>query len=273
MVSVRIFGANDMTGQPVEVDGNGKLNLPMVGEVPAAGLTVLALQSELTKRYAYYFKQPQVNVTVTNYRSQPVTVLGAVNAPHVVDLRGPTRLMDVISDAGGLMPDAGDRIMITRPVASPGETATNGKFQTQVIDLGKIINGTDPNANVLIHAHDLITVPKAHMVYVVGDVTKPGGYVLDSFDSLTVLQAIALAGGTTSTSAMSRCRILRAPAKQGAQRAETKVNLKKIMDDKSPDLSLHADDILFIPNSSSKNAGLHALALAANIGTGFAIWR
>lgn len=273
MVSVRIFGANDMPAQPVEVGGDGKLNLPMVGEVPAAGMTVLRLQSDLTKRYAVYFKQPQVTVTVTAYRSQPVTVMGAVNTPNVIDLRGPTRLMDVISEAGGLKPDAGDKITITRPASGNGASGGKGEFSTQVVDLHKIINGTDPNANVLIQARDLITVPKARMVYVVGDVTKPGGYVLDGMGGLTVLQAIALAGGTTNTSAMSKVRILRAPAETGAQRVETRINLKKIMADKNPDPSLRADDILFVPNSASKNAGLHALEVAANIGTGLAIWR
>jgi polysaccharide biosynthesis/export protein len=273
MVSVRIFGADDMPAQPVEVGGDGKLDLPMVGPVPAAGMTVLGLQSELTKRYAVYFKQPQVTVSVTAYRSQPVTVMGAVNTPHVIDLRGPTRLMDVISEAGGLKPDAGDKITITRPASDQDGSAGSREFSTQVIDLDKIINGTDPNANVLIHARDLITVPKARMVYVVGDVTKPGGYVLDGVGSLSVLQAIALAGGTTNTSAMSKVRILRAPLENGAQRTETRINLKKIMADKDPDPSLHADDILFVPNSTSKNAGLHALEVAANIGTGLAIWR
>jgi polysaccharide export outer membrane protein len=273
MVSVRIFGADDLPAQPVEVGGDGKLNLPMVGPVPAAGMTVLHLQTELTKRYAYYFKQPQVTVTVAEYRSQPVTVVGAVNAPHVIDLRGPTRLMDVLSEAGGLEPVAGDKIMITRPASGKTANDPGGDFSTQVIDLNKIIDGTDPNANVLVRAHDLITVPKAHMVYVVGDVVKPGGYVLDGQSSLTVLQAIALAGGTTSTSALKNCHILKAPTEPGAQRQEASINLKKIMGNRSPDVSLHADDILFVPNSASKNAGLHALEVAANIGTGLAIWR
>lgn len=273
MVSVRIFGADDLPAQPVEVGGDGKLNLPMVGPVPAAGMTVLHLQSELTKKYAYYFKEPQVTVTVAEYRSQPVTVVGAVNAPHVIDLRGPTRLMDVLSEAGGLQPAAGDKIMVTRAASGKTGSDAGGDFSTEVIDLNKIINGTDPNANVLIRAHDLITVPKAHMVYVVGDVVKPGGYVLDGQSSLTVLQAVALAGGTTNTSALKNCHILKAPSEPGAQRQETSINLKKIMSNHSPDPSLYADDILFVPNSASKNAGLHALELAANIGTGLAIWR
>lgn len=281
-VTVRVFGADDLPERPTEVGPDGKINLPMVGKVQASGISVRALEANLTARYSTYFKDPQISVNVTDYRSEPVTVVGAVNAPSVIQLRGPTRLMQVISQAGGLKPDAGDKVLITRPLspdkssapaAGPNDTNdTNAKFYVKEVDLLQIIDGTDPSANVMVEANDVITVPKAKMVYVVGDVNRPGGYVLDGHSSsLSILQAIALAGGVNKTAAGSKTRILHASA--SGDRVESMVNLNKIMGSKSPDIPLHADDILFVPNSTAKNVGIRALEVGVNVGTGIAVWR
>ena len=280
-LTVRVFGADDLPERPIEVGPDGKINLPMAGKVQASGISVRTLEANLTAKYSTYFKDPQVSVAVTDYRSEPVTVVGAVNAPNVIQLRGPTRLIEVISRAGGLKPEAGDKVLITRPLpADKGSAPTAGpndptaRFYVKQVDLLKIIDGTDPSANVLVGANDVITVPKAKMVYVVGDVGKPGGYVLDGHSSsLSVLQAIALAGGVNRTAAGSKTKILRATGGADTQRAESMVNLDKIMGNKSPDISLHADDILFVPNSNAKSAGLRTLEMAVNVGTGLAIWR
>jgi polysaccharide biosynthesis/export protein len=111
------------------------------------------------------------------------------------------------------------------------------------------------------------------MVYVVGEIGRPGGYVLDGHSStITVLQALALAGGVNKTAAASQTRILRA-GNGDSDRTEAKIDLQKILASKAPDIELHADDILFVPNSTAKNVGIRALEMAANIGTGLAIWR
>ncbi len=128
------------------------------------------------------------------------------------------------------------------------------------IDLLKIIDGTDPSADVIVQANDLITVPKAKMIYVVGDVGKPGGYVLDGHSSsLTVLQAIALAGGINKTAAMGNTKILRTATGSDTNRVESEIDMKKIMASKAPDITLHANDILFVPTSAAKNAGLQCV--------------
>jgi polysaccharide export outer membrane protein len=278
-LTVRVFGADDLPERPIEVGADGKVNLPMVGKVQAAGIPVRTLEANLTERYSTYFKDPQVSVNVTEYRSEPVTVVGSVNQPSVIQLRGPTRLMQVISQAGGLKPEAGDKVLITRPLSpdkgsSPttGQNDASAKFYVKQIDLQKIIDGSDPSLNVMVEANDVITVPKAKMVYVVGDVVRPGGYVLEgNSSSLSVLQALALAGGVSKTAASSKTRILRATG--SGDRIEARVNLNKIMGSKSPDIPLHADDILFVPNSTAKNASIRALEIAVNVGTGLAIWR
>jgi polysaccharide biosynthesis/export protein len=281
-LSVRVFGADELAAErPIEVGYDGKINVPMVGKVQASGVSVRSLEADLTKRYSTYFKDPQVSVAVTDYRSEPVTVVGAVNAPNVIQLRGPTRLMHVISQAGGLRPDAGDRVLVTRQLSpdksgasASGATGPNANFYLKEVDLLKIIDGTDPSADVVIQANDLITVPKAKMVYVVGDVGRPGGYVLDGHsNSLTVLQAIALAGGVNKTAKSGDTKILRTATGTNSQRVESQIDLKKVMASQAPDVALHADDILFVPNSAARNAGIRALEMAVNVGTGLAIWR
>lgn len=279
-LTIHVFGADDLPDRPIEVSSDGEINVPMVGRVPAAGVAVRNLEVDLTHRYSAYFKDPEVSVTVTDYRSQPVTVLGAVNSPGVIQLRRPTRLMEVLSQAGGLRADAGDRVMITRAADAGSATTTAGnpndpkvKFRSKEVDLQNIIEGKDPSANVIVGANDLITVPKAKMVYVVGEVGRPGGYVLDGHSStLSVLQAIALAGGINRTGNASNSRILRAPDDNDMHRTETEINLKKILASKAPDVDLHANDILFVPNNTAKNAGLRALQMAADVGSGIAIW-
>jgi polysaccharide export outer membrane protein len=189
--------------------------------------------------------------------------------------------MRVISQAGGLKTEAGDKILITRRLPSNESTTTatgltepNASFYLKEIDLLKIIDGTDPSANLIVEANDLITVPRAKMIYVIGDVAKPGGYVLDGHrGNLTVLRAIALAGGVNKSAAYGSTKVLRPAAEGGTLRAETQIDLKKIMANKSPDIPLHADDILFVPNSLVKVVSVRAIETAVAVGTGLLIWK
>ncbi len=132
-LSVRVFGADELPEKPVEVGPDGKINLPMVGKVQASGVSVRGIEKDLANRYRTYFKDPQVSVSVVDYRSEPVTVVGAVNTPNVIQLRGPTRLMRVISQAGGLRADAGDKVW------SRGRSRRRGKL--------KSTGSSEPNAN------------------------------------------------------------------------------------------------------------------------------
>lgn len=275
-LSIHVFGADDLPDRPIEVSAEGDITAPLLGHAHVGGMSVHELEASLTQKYGTFFKDPEVTVTVVEYRSQPVTVVGSVNAPGVIQLRRPTRLMEVISQAGGLRADAGDRVLITRKqgdLGSPGHADKPG-YVTKEIDLRKIIEGKDAGLNVVVRSDDLITVPKAKMVYVVGEVGRPGGYVLDGHSStLSVLQAIALAGGVNRTARTNQTRILHAVNDDTSHRSETEINLQKILASRAPDVELHADDILFVPNSAAKNAGLRALQAAAEVGTGLAIWR
>ena len=277
-ITVRVFAADDIPDKPSTIANDGLVTLPMVGQVRAAGLTVEQLQESLTTAYKKYFKDPQVTVIVNDFRSQPVSVAGNVTTPGVVQLRGQRNLMEVISQAGGLRPDAGDTATITRslsegPIPVAGAfTDASGKYSVAHINIRSVMSGKDPEGNILIKPHDVVTIPRARMVYVLGNVTRPGGYVMTDNDSMSLTQAVALAGGWDHTAKLSQAKVLRASATSGT-REEIPANVKSIMENKSPDVQLHPDDILYIPNSLSKQVGLRSLEAAISVGSGIAVFR
>jgi polysaccharide export outer membrane protein len=277
LITVRVFAADDIPDKPAQVDNNGSVTLPMIGSVHAAGLTVEQFQANLVTAYKKYFKDPQVTVQVNEFHSQPVSVAGNVTTPGVVQLKGNRNLMEVIGQAGGLRADAGDTVLITRnlsegPIPVQGAfTDSTGKYSIAHINIRSVMSGKDPEGNIMIKPHDVITVNRARMVYVLGNVTRPGGYVMSENETMSVTQAVALAGGWDKTAALSSARILRADG--GAQREQIPLNVKKIMENKSPDLELRPDDIVYVPNSLGKQMGARGLEAAIGLGTGVLIWR
>jgi polysaccharide export outer membrane protein len=276
-ITVRVFTADDIPDKPTQIDNDGTVTLPMIGQVHAAGLTVEQFQANLVTAYKKYFKDPQVSVQVNDFRSQPVSVAGNVNTPGVVQLKGNRNLMEVIGQAGGLRSDAGDSVLITRnlsegPIPVAGAfTDPSGKFSVAHIDIRAVMSGKDPQGNIMIKPHDVVTVPRARMIYVLGSVGKPGGYVLTDNETMSISQAVALAGGWSTTAGISSAKVLRADG--GTEREQIPANLKKIMENKAPDLQLKPDDILYVPNSMGKQIGLRGIETAISVGTGLAIWR
>ncbi len=276
-ITIRVLQAPELAEKPVRVDGNGYIELPFVGRFHAAGLTVDGLRVELTARLGTIIKDPQVSVAVEEFRSQPVSVMGAVNTPGVQQLRGHKTLMEVLTMAGGLRPDSGSSLNITRDLkwgALPLPGARNdstGRYSVSNVDLKQLIDARDPAENIAICPDDLVTVPRAQMVYVIGEVPKSGGFVLNDRDTMPLLEALSLAGGLNrSTASPQNGRILR--ARKGAERVEIPIDLKKVFEGKQEDVELRAGDILFVPSSATKRASLRALEAAIQIGTGL-VWR
>jgi polysaccharide export outer membrane protein len=277
-IVIRAFEAEELSDKPIAIGADGFIGLPMLGRVRAGGLTVMQLEAELSKRLARYINSPQVTVLVADFRSQPVSVMGAVAMTGQVQLKGGKTLTEVIAAAGGLRQDAGWDVVITRDLSqgalplAGAKTDPSGKFSIATVNLREVMNGKKPGDNILIRPNDVLTVPKAQLVYVLGEVGRPGGFVLDDHESLSSLQCVALAGGLNKTAASKKAKILRLePGK--AERQEIVANLKDIMDGKSPDISLRADDILFVPNNIPKSAALRVAESAVQIGTGLAIYR
>ncbi len=276
-IVIRAFQAEELSDKPMQIDGDGYINLALVGRVKAAGLSVAEFEAGLTQRLKDYVKNPQVSVLVIDYRSEPVSVVGDVATPGLVQLRGQKTLVEVIALAGGLKTDAGNSVTITRqlsngqlPIAGAVDSP-DGKLSIARVNLHDVMDGRDTNDNVLIKPNDVLMVPKARLLYVIGEVQKPGAYVLSEKDSVSVLQALALAGGFTQEAAPKKAKILYQHDGQ-PNRTEVATNLRKIMDGQAPDVNLHAEDILVVPSNLPKKAGARAVDMAINM-AGIAVWR
>ena len=268
----------DLPNKPLRVDGEGDIQVPLAGTVHVAGLTVQQTEQKLDEVLSKYIKHPQVVVNVAEVRSQPVSVLGAVNSPGVHQVQGHKTILEMLASAGGVRQDAGYSIRITRQlewgcIPLPGaQLDATGKYSVAEVNLRKIMDAKTPQENIQIFPHDVISIPKAEMVYVIGEVHRSGGFVLGDHQSISVLQALSLAEGLNTGADPRHAKILR--LKQDAdQREELKVDVKDALNGKKPDFPLQGEDILFIPGSTGKKAALRGLEAAIQTGTGLAVWR
>ena len=268
----------DVPTKPARIDGEGDIQLPLAGSVHVAGLTVQQTEQKLDEVLSKYIRQPQVVVNVVEVRSQPVSVLGAVNSPGVHQVQGHKTVMEMLAAAGGIRQDAGYSIRITRElewgcIPLPGSHLdASGKYSVAEMNLRKIMDAKTPEENIQIFPHDVISVPKAEMVYVIGEVHRSGGFVLGEHKSISVLQALSLAEGLSTGADPRHAKILRLKP-DADQREEVKVDVKDALNGKKPDFPLQGEDILFIPGSTGKKAALRGLEAAIQTGTGLAIWR
>lgn len=261
LLEVNLYGAPDFKSE-VRIDSGGEVSLPMVSAVAVAGLSVSQAEQKIEGRLVEkrLFNDPHVTVFVKEYATQGISVLGEVQKPGIYPLLGSRRLYDAISAAGGTTPKAGTYALIThrdnpdQPVKAP------------------IANGpTDSLANNMpIQPGDTIVVTKAGIVYVVGDVHMPGGFVMENDRNITVLQAIALAQGTNPNAALDSAKLIRKTPK-GPQ--DIPLPLKKILASKSADIPLRNEDIVFVPNSAAKSASKRSAEMILQMATGIAVWR
>lgn len=276
-VRVGVLDCDEIGRDPIPIDLRGNLNLPLAGRVHAAGLTAEALEVEIARRLRDLLRNPVVTVIVAEYRSQPVSVLGAVTTPGVLQIRGRKTLFQIISEAGGLRPDAGNTIKITRPaqdgpIPLPGATLdASSSYYVAEVGIRAVMNASNPALNIAVQPNDVITVPKADLVYVVGAVNKAGGFVLSERQDMSVLQAISMSEGLMRTACASKAKILRQTA--GTQsRDEILVNVQKILQGKDPDVALFTNDILFIPASGVKTATYRGLEALIQTTSGMAVY-
>ena len=210
-------------------------------------------------------------VTVTEFRSQPVSVIGAVGQSGVRQLEGRKTLIEMLSLAGGVTAEAGPTLRISRrldsgPIPLPNAAADpSGGFSVADIDLKSLLDGTSPDKNIVILPHDVITIPRADVVFVIGEVGRPGSVPLSGGPSVTVMEAVSSAGGWLRTASASNARILR-KAPTDKKRAEVKVDLEQMMRGKADDLVLEAGDILVVPTNKGKRFAMRAVEIAISAG-------
>jgi len=234
----------------VRVDLNGVVSLPLIGDLRLAGLTVrdaqLLIARELIERQLV--KKPEVSLFIEEFATQGITVYGEVNTPGIYPLMGPHKLYDAISAAGGLTLKAGRTVTILH---------AGRRDREEVIDLsgGKTLEQT----NVTIFPGDTIIVSKAGVVYVLGEVNKPGAFLMENNTSISLMKSIALAGSTTKVASLKHVIIIR---KSSEGTVEIEVSLDKIYHAKASDLQLHAEDIVFVPLSNVKAYGAMGIQAA-----------
>lgn len=223
VLRITVYGDSDLSGE-YPVDRSGTIAFPMIGNVRAEGLPVTAIELELRKRLADgYLNDPQVHVKVHTYKSQRIFVVGQVERPGAYPLSGETTLLEALALAGSVNASAGDEVVIVRPRQGaaagpvlPEQTDVEGVLR---IDLHKLQSGELYQGTTL-RDGDTIFVPKADDIYVFGQVRNPGAFPIQR--GMTVLQALALAGGITERGTTSRLRIVRIV---GGTRKELKVKL------------------------------------------------
>lgn len=269
-VTLHVLDLEEVGDKPFRLDSNGEITVPLAGRMQAAGITTRQLEAELTKRLQTFLRAPQVVVSVTQFRSQPVSVLGAVNTPGVFQIEAGKTLYQALSLAGGVRPDAGAVIRITRrkregPIPLPGaELDPSGEYTVAEVSVAWVMGARNPAGNITVRPDDVISVPVTEVVYVVGSVHKPGSFALGQNETLSVLQAVAKAEGLDKEAAPKRARILR-NVQHGAGQVEVAINVKAMLAGKAPDVALGPNDILFIPLASGlKNAASRATEIAAS---------
>ncbi len=260
-ISVSVRDRKEIEIHPAVIDLDGTVDLAYAGRLQADGLSTEQLARAIEAKLTRIVPNPKVKVEVSEFGSQPVAILGAVNKPGVHTLRGRMSLVEVLSLAEGLKTEAGSVIKITRPKSSgpiplPGNKEDRtGQFYTAQVSAKGLIDASVPEENILIRPHDIITVPRAELVYVLGAVQKAGGFPLAERESITVLQALAMAEGVQTGALTGNARIIRASGTSAAT-VELSIDVKKILASQAPDQTLLPNDILFIPDSASRNIGI-----------------
>jgi len=294
VLQIQVADEPDLDGKYLVSDG-GEITVPMVPEpIHATGLTTTQLGNSIAKalKDAKILQQPSVSVFVEEYHSHTVTVVGAVVRPGLYPVETHTTVLQVISEAGGLLPNAGNFVTVARPgspaaksleAAAPevhgqpgtanapgakpaapnGATVQNASVSTPPppegpgtikLDFAKLISGKDPSVNIQVNAGDVVSVGTAPVIYIVGAVTKPGAFAIEGDRSqITVLQALALVEGMTPVASAGHAVIVRNSG-DPKDRQEIHIDISKVEKGKGTDQYLAANDILFIPESGRKKA-------------------
>jgi polysaccharide biosynthesis/export protein len=285
LLDISVFDVPEMS-HSYRVRPGGSITLALLPDpIQAAGLTPDQLAAAIRDRLksADLVSDPRVTVDVRESRMHSIAVTGAVKKPQLYPVFGKTTLLDVLAQAEGLADDAGGVALVTRGGAekpasgstAEGQDGAGGKpGDPTVIDLKRLMQTGDRRLNVDLYPGDRVTVERAGVVYVVGAVNRPGGFVLTSeHEPMTVLKALALAEDLKPTAIPNKAVIIFPDAKASGAQKESPVKLKDILAGRAPDRPLQADEILFVPDSTGQRAMRRAAEAAVQITTGVIIWR
>lgn len=256
VLDIRVYNRPQLSREAVRIDGRGMIRMPLIdGEIQAACRTESELATEISSHYLKYYRNPHVDVFVKEYQAEPVAVIGAVNAPGRFQLQRRVRLLELLAFANGPAERAGRTVNVVHAGTvslcekTPDEADDGLKTNFVSYSLSDTLRGTD-EANPFVRPGDIISLPEADQVYVVGNVMSPRAIPLK--EPITITRAIAMAGGTMRDTKSDRVRIVR--QLQGATtKTEIYVDLKAIEKRKAEDIALQANDIVDVPISGTKS--------------------
>jgi polysaccharide biosynthesis/export protein len=301
LLHIEVFDVPELS-RDVRVGDGGDISYPLIpAKITAAGLTPFQLEEKMEQLLIEngLVTHPQVSVFVKEQNSQPVSVVGAVLRPMVYQVIRPTTLLEILAGAGGITDDAGSFVIVTRSPTAPAArnaaavigASANGRVgasagaataddplgenpQIVTIRLQSLLESGDASFNILIHGGDVVSVPRAGIVYVTGaGITQPGGYVLQSHgEQITALKAVALAHGLTGFAKADSAVIMRSNPITG-QKDVIPVRIKQIENQKTEDVAMRSNDILYIPDSKGLKILARSAEAAISIGSSVAIYR
>jgi polysaccharide export outer membrane protein len=276
-ILVRAFEMEEVGERPMLVDGDGNVNIPLLGIVKASGMTVAQLEARLVVMLKKYVKEPRVTITIVQFRSEPVFFVGAFQKPGIYPLQGRRTLVEMLSAIGGLQPNASRYIKVSRrkevgSIPLPNAlVSADGKVSSVRISLGSLRDNVNPAEDIVLEPFDVVTVEKAELIYVNGAINRVGGIDLLEKDSMSVTQLVTLAGGLGPTADPAKARLLR-PVLNSSKRAEIPLNLARIMEGKDSDFPVLPNDLLYIPTKGGLRGSLgKGLLVAIPITTTIAV--
>jgi polysaccharide export outer membrane protein len=258
VLEVSVYGVPELT-QRLRISGSGDINMPLVNSIQIGGMHIEDAQSKIEHalRDGNFVKNPHVTLLVTEYGSG-AELIGEVARPGIYPVLGSRRLFEVLAAAGGTTASAGRQVTIVN--------RANGTQRT-------VLLSNDPQkamqADVLVYQGETIFVSRAGVIYVVGEVLQPSGFLMENKTEYTALRVVAMAHGTTKIAKLSQARIIR---KEGDSVTEILVPLDKIVQSKAPDVKLQPEDILYVPTNKEKVVAQTAIQLAISLGMSAAIW-
>lgn len=257
VLDVSVFGAPDLS-QKATVNSGGNIYMPLVNYVQVAGMHVEKAQEAIENAYLSnnVLKSPHVNIVITSY-SSGVVLMGEVARPGIYPIVGSGKLFDILTEAGGVTPNAGQVITITHKDSTALQTVHLSNEPEKSLA-----------ADVPVQQGDTVIVSKAGVIYVVGEVLGPSGFTMDEKDQYTVMKAVAMARGTTKFAKTSKARIVR---RTPSGNQEIPVPLDKILLSKAPDIPMQSNDILFIPTNKGKQAAARTADVAITLATGISV--
>jgi polysaccharide export outer membrane protein len=248
-LTVQVFDTPELSTEAARVGENGQVSLPVLGMVSIAGLSAeqAARQIESDLRTRGIMIDPHVTVSITEYATQGATLLGEVRGPGVYPTFGGRRLLDMIATAGGLSSAAGKVVTIAH---------RNDPEHPVTITLVPNAEALGAQKNPIIQPGDTIMVSRAGIVYIMGAVSRPGGYLVDNNEHISLMEALTLAGGWTQTAALSKARLIR---KVPEGHKELMLDLKHVLNGQQSDVKVENGDILYVPVSFGKTLGYRGM--------------